>query len=61
MTSTVRFMKNLWQDEDGALAAEYELIFGHRRRRHRGRGDRPRRRDLGSDERRGGMYLDGRG
>ena len=27
MRSTVRFMKDLWQDEDGASAAEYALIL----------------------------------
>ena len=27
MRNTVRFMKNLWQDEDGASAAEYALIL----------------------------------
>ncbi len=27
MRSTVRFMKDLWQDENGASAAEYALIL----------------------------------
>ena len=27
MSSTVRFVKDLWQDEDGASAAEYALIL----------------------------------